>query len=106
MKKEFPTSSAQDQVLKALNLTAETYPQAEEVLQACGLKVTPVRQGRSSVPSIKLIDAITGGVTAYGEGDYVSVDFKAIDLTPILQWIVAKDQPRAQRRIAKVQATK
>ncbi len=103
MQKEFPTSRAQDTVLKALGLKAENYSQAERILEACGLKVTPVRQGRTSIPSVTLLDGVSGG-WSNGDADYTTVTPKQIDLTPILEWIVAKDLPYAEKRIARAQS--
>lgn len=103
MKHEYPTTVAQDKVLQALGLKAENYPQAERILEACGLSVTPVRQGRTSVPSVTLLDGVSGG-WLNGDADYATVTPTQIDLTPILQWIVAKDLPTAEKRIARVQS--
>jgi hypothetical protein len=103
MNKDFPVGAAQAKVLAALGLTANGFNEAKAVFEKIGLSVSSKRVGRASVPEIYLVDVVGGGFNAAGDGETWTVTFQAIDLTPVLQWIVTGDQPEAQRRIAAAQ---
>jgi hypothetical protein len=107
MDKHYPTSSAQDQVLKALGLDCReyNYDTANDLFRAVGISVSFRRQGRVSVPVVTLMESAGGAFNAYGEGESWSVDPKAIDLTPLASWMSAADAAIVARRAAKAAQT-
>jgi hypothetical protein len=85
-KRDYPTSKAQDQVLEALGLTATGYADAERKFKALGLNVIAKRVGRKSVPSIVMLDTEAGGMHQ-GDGWRQAVEFEAVDLSKVSQWV-------------------
>lgn len=88
MHKSYPVGRAQWQVCKALGHTEiETYEEAEELFKHVGIVVIPVRQGRTSVPSV----SIKRGGYAWNAGGDADV-WGGTSLTPeqrsaIEQWM-------------------
>ena len=84
---EYPIGKAQRMVLEALGLNADGFSEAKAMLRDRGLIVTSKRQGRKSVPSIKLMDTEGGAMTAGGDGDSWDIDYKAYDKAAIAEWM-------------------
>ncbi len=83
----YPTSVAQDKVLEALGLTATDFTDAERIFAEIGIQVTSKRVGRSSEPVVTELPVEGGGWSAGGDGESYKISYKAIDLTPISQWM-------------------
>ncbi len=88
MQHHYPVGKAQKMVLDALGVSIDTYDGAEAFFERIGIIVTPVRQGRKSIPSIKMRETVGGGFNAYGEGETYEIDYQHVDLTPLQQWMV------------------
>lgn len=101
MYKDYPVGAAQAKVLKALGLTAQGFSEANAIFEKLGLSVTSKRVGRSSEPVVELLATVGGGWTSGGDGESYSINYRAIDLTPIMQWMSAGDQRAAQARQAR-----
>jgi len=84
--KAYPLSKTQEKVLEALGLTAADFSEAEQIFSELGLVVTSKREGRYTVPVIRVLDRHGGGFNAAGEGvafdQYPDADFGAIE-----QWL-------------------
>ncbi len=103
MRHEYPVSSAQDQVLSALGLHAEHYPQAEAIFESLDLEVRPVREGRRSVAHVTIgRGAAYSGFNAYGEGEVVERIPADLDLSP-LRALHVTNPDALERRIARQQ---
>lgn len=87
MAKHYPVGKAQQTILDALDLEAETFIEAEAVFKEHGLSVVPVRRGRRSVPEVRQLET-TGGGFNNGEGETWDIDFKKIDVQKIAEWMV------------------
>lgn len=84
----YPVGKAQKQVLEALGRSdIQTFQGAEDFFARIGIIVTPVRQGKASVPSITQRDSIGGGFNAYGEGETWDMGYEQVDLSKIAQWM-------------------
>lgn len=85
----YPVGRAQSIVLDALGRNdIETYQDAEAFFQRIGITVIPVRQGRSTVPSIKRCASVGGGFNDWGEGETYEIGYEKIDFSKIEQWMV------------------
>jgi hypothetical protein len=82
----YPTSKTQTTVLSALNLSAANFTEAERIFEELGLVVTSKRQGRATVPVIRVLDRQGGAFNAHGEG-VVFDQYPAADFSAIEQWI-------------------
>jgi hypothetical protein len=82
-----PVGKAQQAVLKALKLTASNFAEAEQIFERLGLIVTSRREGRKSVPVVRVLSRTDGGLNAAGEGIEWDSGFESVDLTAIAQWI-------------------
>ena len=85
MAKQTPVGKAQQMVLDALNLKAESWNEACAIFSRIGIVVGAKRVGRTSVPVIT-VDRYGGGFNAYGEGESWTKGDNT-DLTPIKQWM-------------------
>lgn len=102
MQKEFPTTSYQDVILRALGIPASTSPEAEDVFKRLGIKVSYVRVARKSVPVVRF----DGGVSQwnkFGDAD-VAIPDCVFDATPILEYVVPADRAAAEKMSARAQA--
>jgi hypothetical protein len=83
-----PPGKAQQIVLDALGIEANNFAHANEIFTALGISVVPVRQGRRSVPSVRLLDTSGGAFNLEGEGEawdnYAAVD---VDLSVLDEWL-------------------
>jgi hypothetical protein len=84
---EFPVGKAQQQVLDALGLMANTHAEAVELFRVYGFEVSSKRVGRASEPVIKMLDTICGGFSTDGDGYATEITYKEIDLSLVAQWI-------------------
>lgn len=84
---EFPVGKAQQQVLDALGLTANTHGEAVELFKSYGFEVSSKRVGRASEPVIKMLNDVRGGFSADGDGYADEVSYKQIDLSRVAKWI-------------------
>lgn len=84
--RDYPVGKAQQMVLDALNLTASGSGDANRIFESLGLVVASKRKGRTSVPSITVLDRDGGAFNAEGEGvtwqQYPDADFSNIQ-----QWV-------------------
>ena len=81
-----PVGKAQQAVLDALNLTASNFAEANQVFESIGIVVSSRREGRKSVPVVRVLSRTDGGFNAAGEG----VEWKRFedaDFSSISQWI-------------------
>lgn len=83
----YPVGKAQQQVLDALGLKAETFEKAEQIFQEIGIIVSSRRAGRNSVPVVTRMDDNGGGFNAFGEGETWKNDFAVTDFDKINQWM-------------------
>jgi len=82
------TGVAQDVILNALGIKAECFGHATEIFKALGIVVHAVRDGRSSVPVVKLIDETHSQQNEYGDYDIgMFKPSEGIDLSAIAEWI-------------------
>lgn len=88
MARQHPVGKAQQTILEALNLEAESFQEADELFAARGLSVTPVRQGRRSVPQVRRLATVGGGFNAAGEGEVYDIKIEYVNLDLIKQWLV------------------
>lgn len=102
MQKHFPVGATQAKVLKALGLTAENFDHANAIFDHIGIEVSSKRQGRETVPVIRLRETSGGAFNAYGEGESWDLPAEYVDLTPVLPWIVDADRAAAENIIARV----
>jgi len=84
---EYPMGKAQRMVIEALGLNADSFSEAEEMFAERGLIVASKREGRKSVPAIKLMDTEGGAMNADGEGDSWDMNFTSYDKSAIAQWM-------------------
>lgn len=87
MEKHFPVTKVQSMVLGALGLEATHFDEAKELLAHLGLTVNVKREGRTTVPSIRVEDRVGGGWNGGGDADTWQQS-PYMDLTPLMQWIV------------------
>jgi hypothetical protein len=87
MAKHYPVGKAQQIVLDALDLSADSFGEADKIFAEYGLMVIAKRQGRKSVPEVYLLDATIGGWTPGGDGTAQDVKYKEIDFNLIKEWI-------------------
>lgn len=88
MARQHPVGKAQKTILEALNLEADSFQEADELFAARGLSVTPVRQGRRSVPQVRRLETGGGGFNAAGEGEAWDVEYEPVDFDLIKEWLV------------------
>lgn len=88
MQKHFPVGAAQRMVLNALGLTADNFDHANAIFDHYGLVVSGKREGRTSVPVIRMRETVGGAFNAYGEGEAWDIPAAPIDLSAVEQWIV------------------
>jgi len=89
MQHSYPVGRAQGMVLMALGRNdIDTFQEAEAFFAQIGITVTPVRQGRTSIPSITRKASTGGGFNAYGEGETYEIEYEKIDFSKIEQWMV------------------
>lgn len=86
MTNKFPVGKAQQQVLDALGLKADSFQDACTIFDEIGITVASKREGRHSIPVVFVHGKITGGFNEC-EGYSDNMVSKKIDLTPIRQWI-------------------
>ena len=84
---DYPVGKAQRMVLEALGLSAYSFNEAKKILRNRGLIVTSKRQGRQSVPSIKLMDTEGGAMSSDGDGDSWDIEYKDYDKNAIAEWM-------------------
>lgn len=65
MNKEYPVGKAQKMVLDALEMTAETFAEAEKIFSDLNIVVLSVRQGRTSIPHVGLTTRNMTGDDSY-----------------------------------------
>lgn len=89
---EYPVGKAQQIVLNALGLKANSAGRANELFEELGLVVRPVRQGRTSVPEITIKNRYAGGWNEGGDGDSWREygDLTAEQMQAISPWLVKK----------------
>lgn len=100
MYKDLPIGVAQRKVLTALGLTANGFGEANAIFEKLGLNVTSKRVGRSSEPVVEVLASVGGGWTGGGDGESYHISYRAIDLTPLFQWMSAGDQRAVSARQA------
>lgn len=80
---------AQEIILEALDIEAESFGHANAIFKALGFTVAAVRQGRKSVPCVHMGALAGGAMNRDGEGE--SWDLAPdVDLSAIDQWVAAK----------------
>ena len=100
--KSFSTTVAQDTVLKALGITGiETSDAANAFFQEIGIDVTPVRKGRSSIPSVRILDNAVGSFNKYGEGEVSYLNITPANLHALAEWMI---NPERLPKVAPVAA--
>lgn len=67
--RDYPVGVAQQTVLDALGMTASGFGDASQKFDSLGIVVASKRQGRSSVPAVKILNRQGGGFNRYGEGE-------------------------------------
>lgn len=89
MARQTPVGKAQQQVLDALGLEANSWQEAKQAFEEAGIEVASRREGRKSVPvvSIHRNFRASGGWNPGGDGEYVPARKPKIDLTPVKQWM-------------------
>lgn len=90
MAREHPVGKAQQVILDALALEADSFKEANKIFEDMGLAVIPVRQGLRSVPQVHLLDTVGGGFNAHGEGEAYDILYEDINLEPIAEWMAHK----------------
>lgn len=85
--RDYPTGAAQDVILKALNLTANGFSDAERIFAEIGIAVSSKRVGRSSVPVVTRLETHGGGWNAGGDADGYKISYKDVDLSAIAQYM-------------------
>lgn len=85
--RNYPVGKAQQTILDALSLEADSFHEADEVFARYGLAVTSVRQGRRSVPQVSLRDTVGGGFNIHGEGESYDIEYEPVDLSQIKEWM-------------------
>jgi hypothetical protein len=86
--RQHPVGKAQQVILSALSLEAESFQEADKLFAARGLSVTPMRQGRQSVPQVRCLDTAGGGFNAHGDGESYDIEYQPVDLDRIKEWLV------------------
>lgn len=86
MTREYPVGKAQEIILNALGLEADSFQEAEQIFNNHGIIVVATRQGRRSVPEVYLLDTVASGF-AGGDGASNEIRFKQFDLELIREWI-------------------
>lgn len=99
MKKELPTTIAQDAVLSRLGLVNEVkgYESAKALLEELGLAAWTEGRGAKRQIVVKIVDRIGGAFNQYGEGETWELAVRKVDLTPISEWIINPEHPRAPK---------
>lgn len=87
MAKETPVGSAQEKVLNALGLTANSFGDANRIFSEIGIEVGCKRVGRSSEPVITEKPTSFGGWNAGGDGESYEVNYKVADLSKVTHWM-------------------
>ena len=83
--RDYPVSKTQQMVLDALHMTARGFGDAERKFAELGLVVASKREGRSTVPVVKIKDRMAGG---WEDGSGVSYEqYQDIDTAALEQWI-------------------
>lgn len=85
--RDYPTGAAQDIILKALNLKATGFKDAERIFSEIGIAVASKRVGRSSVPVVTKLDSFGGGWNEGGDGEGWKNSYKNVDLSAIAQYM-------------------
>jgi hypothetical protein len=85
-RRQYPTGSAQQEVLNALGLTANNHGHATAIFAELGIVVGSRREGRKSVPVVTKSE-IGGGFNFGGDGDDGYTPSDGLDLSAISQWI-------------------
>ena len=75
--RETPVGKAQQQVLDALGLKANSFFEANKLFASIGITVIPCRVGRTSVPTIRYQDGV-GYINLDGEGEAEYVDLSEV----------------------------
>jgi hypothetical protein len=78
---------AQQVILNALGIDAESFGHANAIFDALGITVIAKRVGRSSVPEVIKRDLSGGGFNLDGEGEAWDLT-PDIDLSTIKEWMV------------------
>lgn len=82
----YPVGKTQATVLAALNIAANDFSHAEQIFQDLGLIVTSKRQGRKTIPVVKVLDRQSGAFNAAGEG-VIFDKYPDLDTTKIKKWV-------------------
>lgn len=83
-----PTGVAQQIILDALGIEAESFGHANAIFNALGITVLAKRQGRTSVPEVIKNDLSGGGFSNY-DGSGEAWDYTPdVDLSAIKNWMV------------------
>ena len=91
MSRGYPTSKVQDIVLNALGVNIKDFAEAERWFKAHGFSVTPIRDGRTTRPEIRMLATEDSGA---GVGEYIDdscswpINYEPVDLAPVAQYIV------------------
>lgn len=85
--KDYPTGAAQDVILKALNLKATGFRDAERIFSEIGISVASKRVGRSSMPVVTRLERYGGGWNTGGDADGYEISHKNVDLSAIAQYM-------------------
>lgn len=99
MKKEYPTTIAQDAVLTRLGLINEVkgYESAKALLEELGLEAWTEGRGAKRQIKVQIVDRVYGAFNQYGEGETWELAVRKVDLTPIAEWIINPEHPRAPK---------
>jgi cyanophycinase-like exopeptidase len=89
MAKDYPVGKAQQVILDALGIKAESHQEAERIFEEIGIVVVPVRQGRKSVPQVHRLETSGGGWNVGGDGESYEVSYKDADLSKVVEWMVS-----------------
>ena len=76
MGRDMPVGAAQGVILAALGRTASSWQSAEAIFAELGIVVRAVREGRHSVPRVKLARPAGGGFNEEGEGETWPADVR------------------------------
>ena len=88
MNRDFPVGKAQQMVLDALKLRADGFNAADALFNNLGMAVTGKRQGRASVPEIRL-ESATARFNADGDADTIPGHvLTQSQYDAIRQWVV------------------
>lgn len=79
---------AQQVILDALEIEAESFGHANAIFEAIGIQVSPVRQGRRSVPEVSIHRE--SGSQRNLDGDFDTWDYSnadGLDLSALAEWM-------------------